>query len=131
MKPRINFITLAVRNLQKSLDFYKNGFGFPTSGIQEGNENHVLFDLENGFGLVLYLRDDFLELTANPKQKELSAGFILSCVAESKKEVDEILDRAIRNGAASIGKPNHESWGYSATLTDPDGHHWEITYMIK
>jgi len=36
MKPKINFITLAVTDLNQSIDFYKNGFGFPSKGIRDG-----------------------------------------------------------------------------------------------
>lgn len=33
MKPRIKIITLAVRDLEKSLAFYRDGMGLPTEGI--------------------------------------------------------------------------------------------------
>jgi hypothetical protein len=33
MKPRLNVITLAVRDLEKSLAFYRDGLGLPTKGI--------------------------------------------------------------------------------------------------
>lgn len=33
MKPRINVITLAVNDLEKSLAFYRDGLGLPTKGI--------------------------------------------------------------------------------------------------
>jgi hypothetical protein len=129
MRPKINFITIAVSDLKKSVDFYKNGFGFPTKGIQDGNEEHCLFDLDDKFSLVLYRRQEFLSLTASPNQTEKSAGFILSHNAQSKVQVDEILQSALRNGAKQIGQTQDESWGYSASIADPDGHQWEIVYM--
>ncbi len=33
MRPRVNIITLAVGNLEKSLAFYRDGLGLPTKGI--------------------------------------------------------------------------------------------------
>ena len=33
MKPRITVITLGVDDLQKSLEFYRDGLGFATEGI--------------------------------------------------------------------------------------------------
>ena len=33
MKPRINVITLGVKDLHKSLAFYRDGLGLPTEGI--------------------------------------------------------------------------------------------------
>jgi len=126
MRSKINFITLAVTDLQKSIAFYKNAFGFPTEGIQEGYDDHCLFELEDDFLLVLYRRKDFLPLTANPSQTEKSAGFILSHNAQNKDEVDEIVKSALSWGATRIGQPLDEKWGYSVSVADPDGHQWEI-----
>jgi uncharacterized protein len=33
MKPRIKVITLGVANLNRALDFYRDGLGLPTEGI--------------------------------------------------------------------------------------------------
>ncbi|WP_367388133.1 VOC family protein [Lewinella sp. LCG006] len=129
MKPKISFITIAVTDLEKSIDFYKNGFGFPTKGIQDGSEEHCLFDLNDNFSLVLYRRQEFLPLTANPNQTEKSAGFILSHNAQSKEQVDEILKSALKVGGTQIGHTQDEPWGYSASIADLDGHQWEIVYM--
>ena len=103
MKSKINFITLAVTDLHKSIDFYTNGFGFPSKGIRDGNEDHCMFDLDDEFSLVLYRRQNFLPLTANPNQTEKSAGFILSHTVQSKEEVDEILKSALNFGVIQIG----------------------------
>lgn len=129
MKPKISFITIAVSDLKKSVIFYKNVFGFPTKGIQDGNEDHCVFDLDNNFSLVLYRRQEFLSLTANPNQTEKSAGFILSHNAQSKSQVDEILQSALKADATQIGQTQDENWGYSASIADPDGHQWEIVFM--
>jgi predicted lactoylglutathione lyase len=129
MKPKIDFLTIAVTDLEKSVAFYKDGLGLPTEGIQEGNEDHCLFNLDHNFSLVLYSRNEFLGLTGNHNPVEKSAGFIISYIAESKDEVDTILQRAIRAGAAQMGRIQDEPWGYSANFADPDGHIWEITFM--
>jgi predicted lactoylglutathione lyase len=129
MKPKINFITLAVTDLNKSIDFYKNGFSFPSKGIRDGNEDHCMFDLDDKFSLVLYRRQDFLPLTANPNQTEKSSGFILSHTAQSKEEVNEILKSAMKFGGTQIGQTKDEPYGYSVNVTDPDGHQWEIICM--
>lgn len=126
MRPKINFITLAVTNLEKSVDFYKHVFGFPTEGVQEGYDDHCLFELEDDFSLVLYRRKDFLPLTAHPNQTEKSAGFMLSHSAQNKEEVNQFIKSALSSGATQIGHPLDEEWGYSVSIADPDGHQWEI-----
>ncbi|CAH0346707.1 VOC family protein [Bacillus sp. CECT 9360] len=63
MKPKINIITLAVDDLEKSIAFYRDGLGFPTQGIAEG-EDHVLIELQGNLSLVFYLRTK-LDMVAN------------------------------------------------------------------
>jgi predicted lactoylglutathione lyase len=127
MKPKIDFITIAVTDLEKSISFYKDGLGLPTKGIQEGHEDHCLFELDRDFSLVLYRRDEFVKFTGNLQPTENSAGFIISYFAESKEEVDSILQKALQAGGRQIGVAKEEAWGYTANFADPDGHPWEIT----
>lgn len=129
MKPKIDFLTIAVTDLKKSVAFYKDGLGLPTKGIQEGNEDHCLFELNNDFSLVLYARDALLGLMGIPYQSETSAGFIISYFAESKAEVDQILKQAVEAGATQVIQAQDQAWGYSAYFADPDGHLWEITFI--
>ncbi len=128
MKPRINFITIPTNDLQKSFAFYRDGLGLPTKGIKKGREDHALFKLNNGLNLVLYEKKEFLNLTDNPGQRINSAGFIISHFAESKEEVDTILQKALEAGAKRIGKTQDEPWWYAVNFTDLDGHQWEIVW---
>jgi predicted lactoylglutathione lyase len=129
MKPKIDFLTIAVADLEKSVAFYRDGLGLPTEGIHEGNEDHCLFELANGFRLVLYRRQEFLSLTQTSAEAAKSAGFIISYIADSRAEVDAILQQALQAGARQIGTTQDEAWGYSANFADPDGHHWELSFM--
>jgi predicted lactoylglutathione lyase len=129
MKAKIDFLTLAVTDLNKSITFYRDGLGMPTDGVKEGSSDHCLFELERGFSLVLYQRETFLGFTDNPGQQEKSAGFIISYFAESNEEVDEILKAALDAGGRQVGNAKEEPWGYTANFTDPDGHQWDITHI--
>ena len=129
MQPRIDFITLAVEDLDRAIAFYRDGLGLPTDGTREGYEDHCLFNLSGTLSLVLYRKKDFIGMTADPSASQRSAGFILSHIAASRTEVDEILSRALRFGAVQIGQPQDEEWGYTVGFSDPDGHQWEITHM--
>jgi len=51
MEPRISLITLGVKDLSRSLQFYSEGLGFPTSGkVEDG----VIFFKTSGTRLALY-----------------------------------------------------------------------------
>ncbi|SIN69335.1 VOC family protein [Chitinophaga niabensis] len=121
MKPKINFITLSVKDLKRSTAFYRHVLGLPTQGIQPGYEDHVLFELENDFSLVLLASDKAV----------MPAGLIISHVTENKSDVDHILDAVIEAGATQIGERRNEAWGYTANFADFDGYQWEILCISK
>jgi catechol 2,3-dioxygenase-like lactoylglutathione lyase family enzyme len=83
MEPRLNVITLAVNDLEKSLAFYRDGLGLPTKGIIatefKGTETEpagavVFFELHGGLIFALYPRQelakdapDYQEDSAKPR----------------------------------------------------------------
>ncbi|SMC42973.1 VOC family protein [Moheibacter sediminis] len=121
MRPKINFITLAAENLEKSIAFYKNAFQL---SISDKNENLCLFEMEDDFYLVLSQKEDFAKQVNDFKG---SSGFILSNSVASKKEMEQVVSKAEKFGAKRVKELNEE-WGDSITIMDLDGHHWEIVY---
>jgi predicted lactoylglutathione lyase len=128
MKPRIRYISIAANDLHKSFAFYRDGLGLSTKGIKKGREDHALFNLDNGLKLVLYAKKDFMNLTGNPLPVCHPAGFIISHFADSKEEVDRILQKALQAGAKRTGKTQDQPWWYAVNFTDPDGYQWEIVW---
>jgi uncharacterized protein len=128
MRPRIGIITLAVNNLQIALQFYRDGLGLSTKGIAAGISDHVLFEMENGLSLVLFLRSEIAHLVGEPPTQSSASEVILSYFASSRKEVDDILNRVKVAGGSFPGDPEEKPWGYSAYFQDPDGHVWEVLY---
>ncbi len=138
MEARIDIITLAVADLERALEFYRDGLGLESRGIigTEWTGDDVepagavaLFELSNGLLLSLYPRTE-LAKDANvplgpPKTGELSIGH----AAASKAEVDALLAQAQAAGATLTDRPHDRPWGiYSGYFRDPDGHLWEILY---
>lgn len=121
MRPKINFITLAVENIEKSIAFYKNAFGL---SVSDQNENLCLFEMEDDFYLVLSQKEDFAKQVNDLKG---SSGFILSNSVTSKKEMEQVVSKAEKFGAKRVKELNEE-WGDSITIIDLDDHHWEIVY---
>lgn len=132
MKARISVITLAVRDLGESLAFYRDGLGFPTSGVigtEFGGGEAVMFELEGGLILALYRRHD-LALDANqPEGPSSTTEFSIGHLVHSREEVDTVLNRARASGATVTEEPYERPWGiYSGYFKDPDGHLWEIIW---
>lgn len=127
MKPKINVISLPVRDLEKSLTFYRDGLGLPTPGINEGI---IAVELDGGLSLFLIERDQFASFStlaqAEPHISHSSVECIFSCAVDSKEEVDTILEGALNTGGSIPSPAKEEAWGYTGYFKDPDGHLWEI-----
>jgi catechol 2,3-dioxygenase-like lactoylglutathione lyase family enzyme len=132
MKPRITVITIGVDDLERSLAFYRDGFGWKTEGIIGKEFEHgavVFFDLQPGLKLALWLRkslshDSGLAL-APASATELSIGHNVA----SKAEVDAVMAQAKKAGAVVVKPAQDTFWGgYAGYFQDPDGHLWEVVW---
>ncbi|QBD75752.1 VOC family protein [Ktedonosporobacter rubrisoli] len=132
MKPRVTVITLGVNDLEKSLQFYRDGLGLPTQGIIGREFEHgalALFDLQHGLKLAIYPRND-LAFDAKvplsvPNATECTVGHYL----KNKAEVDAVMEQARQAGALITDQAHDRPWGiYSGYFQDPDGHLWEVVW---
>lgn len=125
MKPRINMITLGVRDMEKATKFYAQGLGLPRMPFEGGA---VFFTL-NGSWLSLYPRDALAEDATVKAGGTGFRGITLAHVVSSKKEVNDVLDQAVRAGGTLIKPAQDVFWGgYSGYFADPDGHLWEVAW---
>lgn len=126
MKPRISMITLGVRDLQKSINFYEKGLGLP----RMDSPPEVAFFTLNGTWLGLYGWDALAEDAQTPtSQGNEFNGFALAHNLESEEQVDALFEEAIKAGAKAVKTPQKVFWGgYSGYFKDPDGHLWEVAY---
>lgn len=138
MNPRLNFINLAVANLEQSLAFYHDGLGLPTKGIigsefrdeQTGAAGTIVFfELQGGLMLGLYERSNLAKDAATALDATSSTEFSLGYAVKTKEDVDVLLKRAEGAGAIITESVHERPWGvYSGYFKDPDGHLWEITW---
>jgi len=105
MKPRVTLITLGVDDLERSLQFYRDGLGFPTKGIVGTEFEHgavAFFELQSGLKLAIWPRADLAhdaDISRTPgSPTELSLGHNVSRPAE----VDAVMDQASRAGARIV-----------------------------
>lgn len=141
MKPRLDVITIAVRDLERSLAFYRDGLGLPTQGIVgtdfKGTETEpagaaAFFELQGGLILALYPRKELAKDANLPGGAPSSIEFSLGCLVDSRGAVDALLAQAEAAGATVTDKPHDRPWGiYSGYFKDPDGHLWEVIWKAK
>jgi uncharacterized protein len=132
MRARITVITLGVENLQRALDFYRDGLGLPTQGIVGTEFEHgavAFFDLQAGVKLALWPRRSIAHDSGTALGAASATEFTLGHNVSSKEEVDAVLAQAAQAGAVLV-KPAHDTFwgGYAGYFTDPDGHLWEIVW---
>ncbi|GAA5229107.1 VOC family protein [Paeniglutamicibacter antarcticus] len=125
--PTITALTLGVRDVQQSRDFYVTGLGFREINFIPGE---ILF-LQAGPGLMLALwhvesmPGEYGDVGHGPLAPPVSLGHNTS----SAKEVGVLYTRALAAGATSIGAPTTREWsGTSACVADPDGFRWDFVH---
>jgi hypothetical protein len=128
MEPRISLITLGVSDLLRSLQFYRDGLGLPTTW---NGERGVVFFQTTGVCLSLYPLAKLAE-DIGPEfdtQRAKFSGITLAHNVREKHEVDILLAQ-VEAAGARIEKPGQDTFwgGYSGYFSDPDGHLWEIAW---
>ena len=125
MEPRISLITLGVEDLQKSIDFYRDGLGLP---LRDGPEGIAFFELR-GILLSLYSRSSLAEDAEVSSDGSGFRGFTLAHNVGSPESVDRALQEAVDAGATLVKPGQKVFWGgYSGYFSDPDGFLWEVAW---
>ncbi|MEN8258964.1 MAG: VOC family protein [Thermodesulfobacteriota bacterium] len=125
MKPRISMITLGVDDLEKSVQFYKEGLGFP---MMDSPPEVAFFTLA-GSWLGLYGRNSLAQDAAVSPEGRGFTGFTLSHNVASEPEVDQTLEQAVSAGAILVKAAQQTAWGgYAGYFKDPDGYLWEVAH---
>jgi lactoylglutathione lyase len=104
---RISVVHLYVRDVRRSLDFYRDLLEIPL----EGNDRWVEAELGGGSRFALHAAH---EGVGEPSSGTVHVDF----------EVDDI-DAAIgrlREGGVDVGETMREEWGTAVEVTDPDGY---------
>ena len=125
MKPRINMITLGVKDMEKAIQFYANGLGLPRMPFEGG----AAFFILDGSWLSLY---PWTALAEDATVNATGSGFrgiTLAHVVSSKEAVRDVLKQAVKSGGKLIKQAQDVFWGgYSGYFADPDGHLWEVAW---
>jgi catechol 2,3-dioxygenase-like lactoylglutathione lyase family enzyme len=135
MKARIAVFTIGVDDLERSLEFYRDGLGLPTQGIVGREFEHgavAFFDLQDGLKLAVWPRADLAHDSGISSSPRSPTEFSIGHNVRSKEEVDAVMEEARKAGAKIIKTAEDTFWGgYGGYFQDPDGHLWEIIWNPK
>jgi len=127
MKSKISLVTLGVKDIKKSLLFYRDGLGLITHNYKDGDEA-IFFEMD-GSWLSIYPKDKLAQDATVANDGSGFTGVTLAHNVKSKEEVNEVVDQAVTAGAKLIKKPQQVFWGgYSGYFADPDGYLWEVAF---
>ena len=122
------FVNLAVRDLQKSMEFFSTlGFTFNKQFTDDKAACMIISD--DAFVMLLSepFFKSFTRREACDTTRANEALLALSC--SSRAEVDEIVRKAIDAGGKHAMDPQDHGFMYGWSFYDLDGHHWEVLWM--
>ena len=125
MKQSISFITLGVRDVQRSRAFYQ------ALGWQEspGSKAEIAFFDAGGVAFALFQRAALAEDAQVPGAGSGFAGFTLAHNVASEEAVLATLAEAVSAGATLVRPGERVFWGgFRGYFADPDGFLWEICH---
>lgn len=122
------FINLAVKDLQKSMDFYA-GLGFSNNPQFSDDSGKCMVWSENIFVMIL-THEKFASFATKPiaDTKSNLAG-LYSLSVNSIDEVNSIMTNGLKAGGTEPVEMRDYGFMQQRTIEDPDGHTWEIFYM--
>ncbi|MFD2830387.1 VOC family protein [Corticicoccus populi] len=127
---KVTCICLGVRNMEKSVRFYRDLLGFQTDETRDNPE--VIFFNTPGTKFELYplqLLAEDINRQHPPATSPGFSGITLAYNVQNKEDVDAVISRARKSGAEIVKEPQDVFWGgYHAYFSDPDGYYWEVAW---
>lgn len=122
------FINLAVKDLQRSTDFY-TALGFSNNPQFSDDTAKCMVWSENIF-VMLLTHEKFSGFTAKPiaDTKNAIAG-IFSLSLESVDEVNNVMANGLNAGGTEPNEMRDYGFMQQRTIEDPDGYTWEVFFM--
>ncbi|OEU97321.1 MULTISPECIES: VOC family protein [Streptomyces] len=122
------FVNLPVKDLDRSVEFFTAcGFSF---NPQFTDENATCMVVSDDIFVMLLVEPFFTSFSQREIPDTARTSEVLVCLsADSRADVDTLVDSALAAGAAAHGDPMEQGPMYGRSFTDPDGHIWEVMWM--
>lgn len=127
-RPRKLFVNLPVRDLDRSIEFFKKlGFEF---NPQFTDETATCMLVGEDAYVMLLTEPKFRQFTKNQlcETSTHTEGLFAFSVG-SRAEVDEIVETALAAGGKLAHETQDLGFMYQRSFYDLDGHHWETFWM--
>jgi catechol 2,3-dioxygenase-like lactoylglutathione lyase family enzyme len=128
VEPRVSLVTLGVSDLERAVAFYRDGLGWPKSGVG-GDE--VAFFKTGGVVIALFPTPSFAA-DAGIDLDEIEHGkfsrFTLAHNVAEEGQVDSVIAEAAEAGATIVKEAQEIFFGRHGFFADPEGYLWEVAW---
>ena len=126
--PTTIFISMPVKDLQKSKDFYES-LGYK-SNPQMSDETVAGIIISDTISVMLATHAKFQEISPKPlSDAKQFCQVLLSLTCESREEVDALVSKAVAAGGTKAHEPEDYGFMYQCGFYDPVGHGWGLIWM--
>jgi len=130
---KFDTVCIRVKDMERAYKFYSDIGLKPLDKHNEGNDIEKLFELPCGIriGIVEYkFHGEDIYGKNEPPAKEGFSGFTMTCIVESKDEIEQYAKVVKDSGGTILRGPTDLDWGaYLLYFADPDGYVWELLYI--
>jgi lactoylglutathione lyase len=119
-----------VKDVLKSLDFYKNAFGLQAKFLHESNQ---YAELDTGQTTLAFASEELAKLNFPEGYISNESTRPLACeIVFSTSDVHSVYEKALKNGAMNSAAPKKKPWGQTvAFVRDPNGVLIEIAEELE
>ncbi len=122
------YLNLPVKDLGKSTTFFEK-LGFTINPQFTGENASSMVVNENI--IIMLLQEKFFQtfIKKSVCDAKNNTEVLIGLSAETRDEVNTLVDIAIKAGGTTYSDPVDHGWMYQRSFADLDGHQWEIFYM--
>jgi predicted lactoylglutathione lyase len=126
--PQMIFVNLPVKNLDKSVTFFKAlGFSF---NPQFTDETATCMVISDTIFAMLLTHEKFASFSPKPITDTSQSIEVLTCLSrDSREAVDAMVKAAVAAGGSTYKEPQDHGFMYGHGFQDLDGHVWELVWM--
>lgn len=127
--PKMIFVNLPVRDLARSTAFYQALGATKNDQFSDDTASSMVFS--DTIYAMLLTHEKYGQFTSKPiADAKKTSQVLIAITAESRAEVDSVLDKAKGAGGLVDPRPAQDyGFMYSRSFDDLDGHTWEVVWM--
>ncbi|MGB7412370.1 VOC family protein [Sphingopyxis granuli] len=126
--PRMIFVNLPVRDLDRSIAFYE-ALGFANEP-RFTDETAACMVWSDAIFVMILTHDKWRSFTDRPIPPTASSETMLALALDSREAVDAMVAAAsAHGGTADVNPVQEHGFMYGRDILDPDGHVWEPFWM--